>query len=689
MPRHFCLPAGMLAILLAATPAPAQDTKEPTVREAREVFEASWKTNTKARALRLRIPAPRGLITDRHGKPLAQSKVIRQAAINFPFLNEASDAEILAFARNQFAIANRALGTRHDLPDAAILLHYKNRRWLPLAFTPALTPEEETKLTPLVTKQFFLHASYQRFYPQGALAAHLIGYVGKVGWFPTGPAENGDPLWEDSEGREGLELLMEKDLKGKEGMLSALFAADGSKISWDTEIKPVPGHTVVTTLDLAMQRRAESILAAHCKRGAFVVMDVATGEILAMASWPSFDPNIFIPAISQVDLAKLNNDPAKPLLARAYQSKYPPASVYKLAVGLAALDSGVVTPDTLLSGPTSLAVGNRVFNNWNKNHEGEINIERALARSCNTWFYQVALKMGGDPLLKVSSSLGFGLPTGLPLNESRGFVPDHAWAKRTMGTPRMVGGTLANFAIGQGALAATPLQVARAVAGIGNGTELPPARLVRQIQDNNHNLISSPKQTGTPLPYSTENLATIRVGMKDVVNSSYGTGKSAAIKAAELGGKTGTGQWIVNKNQYVAWFAGIVPVEKPKYAFAILYEGSPGQTVSGGKFAAPMASEFFGPLMEAEVKASKEILASAKNSAIETAMREAEDAAKKRQADEATAGEGNGEVDDEARAVAAEVMRGIPVQVQPARPVEEPQQPKKGLFKRLFGGGKN
>lgn len=677
-----------IATLAAGLSLPAQE-EAPPVREAKQVFEANWKTNTQARALRLRVPAPRGLITDRHGRPLAQNRVVRQMAINFPFLRNATDAEILAFARRQFASANAATGQKWDLEDKVILNHYQNRRWLPLTFTPILNEEQEQKLEPLKSEHLFLHASYQRFYPQGMAAGHIIGYVGKVGWFPTGPAENGDPLWEDSEGRAGLELTMEKNLKGKEGSLSALFGADGSRISWEVETKPVPGHTVVTTLDIAMQKRVESILAEHSRRGAYVVMDVKTGEVLAMGSWPTFDPNIFIPSISPEDLAKLNDDPAKPLLARAYQSMYPPASVYKLTVGLAALDSGVVDKHTLLPGPPSLQVGNRVFNNWSKIHEGDIDIEKATARSTNTWFYQVALKMGGDPLINTSHALGFGQRTGIPLvGEARGLVPDHAWAQQVMKRPKLAGGDLANFGIGQGALLTTPLQVCRAMAALGNGAELPPVRLVRQIQDVNHNLLPLAETRGNPLTFRSDDIDTILQGMSDVVNSSYGTGKSAGIKAAKLGGKTGTGQWVPAKSQYVAWFAGVVPVDKPKYAFAILHEGAPGVTVSGGRNAAPLASEFFGPLMDAEVKADKELLASKKSDAIETAMREAEEAARERAAAEASAGNSGENAD--AQAVAEEVLRGINVPVLPARPVAPPPQPeppkKRGLFDRLFGG---
>jgi penicillin-binding protein 2 len=683
----------------AAAPAPAPgapgdgtaeagENGPPRIEAAVPLLEGAWRTDTEKRALRLRLPPPRGMITDRHGNPLAQMKVVFQAAINFPLLRDASDADILAYARRHFARAGRVARTAWDLPDETILNHYRNRRWLPLPFTPVLSDEQAAKLRELDKNEVFLHASYQRFYPQGSVAAHLVGYVGRIGWFPTGPAENGDPAWENVEGRFGLELTMDKHLVGREGQMSVMFDNDGSLMFEELDRKPVAGHTVVTTIDLNMQKRAEGVLSRGAKRGAFVVLDANTGEVLAMASWPTFDPNAFIPGISTEDYARLKEDKAKPMLCRAFQSRYPPASTYKIPVALAALESGTITPDTTLPGPPSLAVGNRVFNNWNKNHEGNINAATAITRSCNTWFYQVALKMGGDPLIDMAARLGFGHATGLPLQgETAGFVPDHAWAKRSMGTERLIGGSLANIAIGQGAVLSSPLQVARAMAAVGNGGTLPGVSLVKQIQDVRHNVVERIRPPAMPTGISQTSLETLVKGMDDVVNSGSGTARSARIKAAHLAGKTGTGQWKPTISQNVAWFAGFVPAEKPRYAFAILYEGNPGEKVSGGRSAAPMAAEFFGPLIEAEVKAEKQLVASEKNKAIEEALRSAEEGARERAAAESAAGRGG---DRETQQAVDEVLRGIRVPVAPARPVQEPPpappEKKPGFFKRLFGG---
>ena len=691
IPRPAVLPAAAVALSYLVLLAGAQDAgsgpapKAPRVEAATPILEGAPRTNTQARALRLRLPGPRGMITDRHGTPLAQCKVVYEGAINFPFLRNASDPEILAYARRYFTLASQAAGARWDLPDEVILNHYRNRRWLPLPFTPILSDAEVDKLRALEKEKIILHASYQRFYPEGAVAAHVLGYVGKIGWFPTGPAENGDPLWEDMTGRQGLELSMEKALHGKEGWLSVIFDADGNELTREFDQRPVAGQTVISTIDLAMQKRAETILAQHCKRGAFVVIDATTGEILVLASRPDYDPNLWIPSINQKDFDRLRDDKAKPLLCRAFQSAYPPASSFKIPVALAALQSGKITADSTLPGPPSLAVGNRVFNNWNKNHEGDLDVVNAIARSCNTWFYQVALKIGGDPILDMSARLGYGQATGIPLEgESAGFIPNHAWAKKTMGTDRLIGGSLANMAIGQGAVLSTPLQVARAMAAVGNGSVLPGVSLVRQLEDEHLNVVERIRPNNMPTAIDPSAIDLVRRGMDKVVNGDNGTAKSARISAAKIAGKTGTGQWKPLREQNVAWFAGFVPAVRPRYAFAILYEGDPGEKVSGGRTAAPMAAEFFRPLMEAEAKAEKELLASARNKAIEEALTEAEKAALERAKAEEEAGLSTEDADT--KAVVDEVLKGINVPVKPAAPVPPPK--KRGFFDRIFGRGR-
>ncbi|MGL5018848.1 MAG: penicillin-binding transpeptidase domain-containing protein, partial [Luteolibacter sp.] len=327
----------------------------------------------------------------------------------------------------------------------------------------------------------------------------------------------------------------------------------------------------------------------------FVVIDVVTGEVLVMASRPSFDLNNFIPGINEEDFKVLNEDPSQPLFGRAFQSAYPPASAYKPIVALAALNDGTVTATSEIYCPAAISIGRTVFNNWSKTPEGSINVKRALARSCNTWFYQVGIDVGPSAFLNLSRRLGFGERTGLPLiGESPGLVPNDEWMMKNE-KRRILDGDTANLSIGQGSLLASPLQVAQAMAGIANGGALPKLQLIRQVQDTRGRVVQAAiPQRKNWLGVDEKAVETVQDGMKDVVSGGGGTGQSAQLSYTTLCGKTGTAQWgPPAKNQRLAWFAGFLPRDNPRYAFAVLYEGRPGEKVSGGRMAAPMVKKFF------------------------------------------------------------------------------------------------
>lgn len=314
-----------------------------------------------------------------------------------------------------------------------------------------------------------------------------------------------------------------------------------------------------------------------------------------MASRPSFDPNRFIPMILEDDFRELSDDPSTPLYGRAFQSAYPPASSYKPVVALAALDAGAVTENSTIYCPASIRIGRTVFNNHSKTPEGSINVKRAIARSCNTWFYKVGIDIGPSSFLALSRRLGFGERTGLPLlGETPGLVPTEEWMLRNE-KRRFADGDTANLSIGQGALLASPLQVAQAMAGIANGGALPRLRLVRQVQDPLGRVVEAPiPEKKNALGVTEDAVRIVRKGMYDVINSPGGTGKQAGLSYTSICGKTGTAQWGPKaKNQRLAWFAGFLPRDNPRYAFAVLYEGRPGEKVSGGRMAAPMVRRFF------------------------------------------------------------------------------------------------
>ncbi len=562
--------------------------------KAKDVIEASMATNTEARTFTLTVPAPRGQIIDRNGYPLAQSRVAYYAAINFPQLPDATDKEIARYALERVNKTNLVLGGNWDIKYKTVLAHYRERRWLPLVFSSPLNEAQARKLKPELIKGLMLHPFYQRVYPQHSLASHIVGYVGRRPPRRTGPVEDGESIWPQAVGVDGLEQVYDKDLTGRPGKINILFDSDGTKLTEEMIQRPKPGNTVVLALDLEIQLLAEEVLQEKTKRGAFVIIDVRNGDILAMASWPQFDPNIFIPSISQTDYSALQNDPTKPLFARAFRGEYPPASTFKTTVALAALEAGAVREDTLYSCPTGLAIGDRVFHNWNKKSEGSMNVVGALTRSCNTWFYQAALATGAAPISEMAQRLGYGKKTGLPLPaEAKGFVMTDRWSREKYNHP-ILDGDLANMAIGQGTILTSPLQVAQAMAAIGSRRRVVSPRLVLQVQDVNNSVTRTFRvRERTPLNIDDYNMELVVQGMVDVVNAGNGTARRARNEHITVAGKTGTGQWKPHLEQNVAWFSGFAPADYPVFAFAAIYEGSPGERVGGGKNAGPIVGAFF------------------------------------------------------------------------------------------------
>ena len=551
-----------------------------------------------ARTITLKIPPPRGQIVDREGEPLAQNEVAYQVALQFEQFQDVEREYVVNWARTRLARIEGKVKGFTTKTDEELYDHYRHRRWLPLYVGGQLRAEEANKIEPMLGKGLVLQPVYRRIYPQDTLAAHIIGYSGSVGKLPTGPINYNEPLWEESEGRAGLEKIFDRELTGIPGMKRLLFDEKGNKLLEEQVTRPRPGGTIVTTLNLKWQKLAESVLKKGCERGAFVVIDVVTGEVLVMASRPSFDLNRFIPGIGEEDFRALQDEPGTPLFGRAFQSSYPPASAYKPVVALAALNAGVVTERSTVYSPASIQIGNHTFRNWSKTPEGDIDVRRALARSCNTWFYQVGIDTGPDVFLSLSRRLGMGEKSGLPLiGETAGLVPSDEWMMKKEHR-RILNGDTANMSIGQGSLLASPLQVAQMMAGIGNGGALPKLSLVSQIQDTRGRVMRAviPERKNW-LGVDPVSVEIVRDGMRDVVSG--GTGTSGNLSFTTLAGKTGTAQWgPPSLNQRLAWFAGFLPHDNPRYAFAVLYEGKPGQTVSGGRMAAPMVRNFFEPLKD-------------------------------------------------------------------------------------------
>lgn len=605
-PMRFLLPLFFLTMSLVAQEAVTQIAPAAPAKGAMEnALQPSWETQKQARTYVLQIPPPRGQITDRNGVPLAQTRVSYNLAINFPTPLNLGERGVLSFAHEQMEIARGLVERKIAITDEAVLKHYGNRGVLPLDVALDLLPADIEVMKQRAPRYLSLHPVYQRFYPGGALAGQVLGYAGRGGRRADGPIQNNDLLWPNAEGRDGLEQTFNDQLTGKPGQLNITFDATGRKASEKIAIPPQPGYNVVTTLDEKIERLCEEALAKGVKRGAFVVIDPNNGDVLALASWPCYNPNAFIPTISTEAFKALQDDPNVPLLPRAFRSAYPPGSVFKVTVGLAALESHSVKLDDEYNCPHAMEIGNTTMHNWKKTDSGMMNFHTALAQSCDTWFYQVGIKTGSQPIIDWALKMGFGSKSGIPLaSEAEGRVPTNDYMKKVHGR-KLLDGDVANLSIGQGDLLVTPLQMAQAMGAVANGGTLYRTRLVQQVQSIDSQIVTA-YEVGAraTLDADPKIMAALKKAMAAVVSN--GTGGKAQVDGIEVAGKTGTAQWgPKSKERNAAWFAGFAPADQPRYAFAALYESEPGQSAHGGTYAAPMVAKVLRELFNDEPKGKK------------------------------------------------------------------------------------
>ena len=585
----------------ALAPSAVPSTTTPPQTEE-ETIVPTFETQKLARTYILDVPAPRGQITDRNGESLAQNRLSYNLAINFPTPLDFSDAQALSFAREKIDRTARLIGRRLKISDEAILRHYRNRGVMPMEIAQNLSQLEYEQIKNNPPPGVIVRPIYVRVYPNGKVAGQIIGYTGKTGRNPDGIVDNHETLWPETEGREGLEQTFNEMLTGKHGEYKLTFDKDGRKISEKLITPPDPGYNVVTTIDLRLQQLAEKALEAKAKRGAIVIIDPNNGDILALASWPTYDPNLFVPSISVEQLKLLQDDKDIPLLPRAYRSSYPPGSTFKIAVGIAALESRAIQPDDEYQCVPSIQIGNVTFHNWKKGNRGALNFVQALTESCDTWFYQVGIRTGAQPIIDWALALGFGAKCGIPLRgEAEGRFPNDEYMKATHGR-RLLNGDIANMSIGQGDVQVTPLQMAQAMGVVANGGTFYQTRLVQQVQTFDNQIVTAYSvRAKRTLNLSSETLDELHTGMIDVVNSAGGTAHQASLDNAEVAGKTGTAQWgPKNKERTAAWFAGFMPADQPRYAFAALYEGDVGSKVHGGSAAAPMIADVFKEIYKSE-----------------------------------------------------------------------------------------
>ncbi len=536
---------------------------------------------------RLLVP-PRGIIYDRNGIVIASNQQNFQALIvaeQAPNVQETLDA----FKKIMPLSEAEEEKVKKDLK--------RNRSFVPIKIKDNLTWEEVSKiqLNAPDLPGIVIDEGLSRYYPYGASMAHFLGYVSSV----SDKDVKDDPLLEVPGfkiGKSGIEKYFEKDLRGESGNLKLEVNAYGRIMKEIERVDGTPGKDVQLTIDARLQQKAFDLFGEES--GAAVLLDVHTGEILAFVSAPSFDPNMMTQGLSQEDWNALLKNERNPLTNKAISGQYSPGSTFKMIVAMAALEAGVIKPETKSYCAGKMSLGNHTFHCWKKQGHGHLNVVEALQHSCDIFFYETAQKLGIEKIAEMARRFGLGSKIDIGLeNEKAGLIPDKEWKLRRFGEPWQQGESLIS-GIGQGYILTTPLQLATMTARLVNGGyEVKPTFL--KISNGDKSKIKK-------MDVSQANLELMKEGMYAVVNKPGGTAFMSQFNyhGEKMGGKTGTTQVRritmkerregIKKESELPWrlrnhalFVGYAPHDNPKYAVAVLVEHGGG----GSSVAAPLAGK--------------------------------------------------------------------------------------------------
>ena len=657
----------------------------------------------------VRLPAVRGEITDRTGAPLVRNRASNAVEFYLPdmvrdyrtrfgtvprytyrttvkgMMVEKTEPDIVKIVNETVIPRLRELGLARDYNAAQLRNHFRNNTEVPYTYIEDLDFDTMAKFAEHDVGLAGVNVTVRpvRSYVYGALAAHILGYVGPPEQIDKEEAAQFNFYQPDTEGKAQIELAMNEELKGKAGSRILQRNAKGV-IEREVGLQPPQqGSTVQLTIDSRIQYITEQALRA-VGRAAAVVVDPNNGDILAMASVPSFDPNAFIPAISAADWNALTGDPTDPLVNRALGA-YAPGSTYKIPTSLAGVRAGVDNKRFNCGG--GVQFGDKFMACWigaqSGGSHGNLDLENAIRVSCNGFFYQFGNAAGIDQIVAVGNMLGLGQKSGLPLSgESAGILPGPEWLAANHPREHWSRGQTANVSIGQGYVLATPLQMAMLTAAVANGGTSYYPRLVDKVVAPDGSVIrQEPVRVRANLAEGglpPDKVEIVRRGMWDVVNRDGGTARAARIKNYEVAGKTGTAQfWRGSVKDNHTWFLAFAPFDHPRYAVTVFVQGAQ----SGGGVAAPIAAKILSEIfnMEEGKKVEVAALEPAKGSfqfvsgvdfgrPIPAALAAAPPG-------DATAAEGP------PAPIAAPNVR-------PAADAEGTVQKKPNFFQRLFGGGK-
>ncbi|MGB9760953.1 MAG: penicillin-binding protein 2 [Caldimicrobium thiodismutans] len=529
------------------------------------------------------IKAPRGEILTADGVVVATNRATFQLYIDLENLvNEENTLKKLSLIlREDYGSLKERFYLAKKLSFGRILLK-RNLTW--------------DEVARILVRQYYLpgvivEVETERFYPYGESYFHLLGYVARINREEYEAFKNYGYSSEDFIGKKGIEKIYEKFLKGVNGRLEIERDAYGRLGKVVGKIYPKAGEDLILTVRHDLQMRAYELL--KDKRGAIVALDPKDGALLALVSMPSIDPNKFIVGFESEEWNRYVNDPARPLLNKAIQA-YPPGSTFKPITALAGLEAGIVKgPNWSVFCPGYFNFGSHTFRCWEKKGHGSVGLTKAIALSCDVYFYTIGSRIDIDFLAKVAREFGLGEPTGLGFpDEKTGLVPDSAWKQKKFKSSWYQGETI-NIAIGQGYLLTTPLQMARAYMVFANGGNLYKAYVVREIRSKEGKILFKESPTlEKRVPINRDYYNWILEGLRKVVEE--GTGKAARVPGIIVWGKTGTAQVVSLKKktkttEHHAWFVSFAGNSTPEIVSAVLVEHGG----SGGAVAAPIAGELY------------------------------------------------------------------------------------------------
>lgn len=538
------------------------------------------------------IAAPRGHILDRDGRAL----VTNRPSFNVLLVRENTQNDELLIKRLAKVLdveistlwdrIRQASNVSHHIP---ILLE-EDIDWKTLAYLENHNHD---------FSGIRIEVTPRRVYHYGDLAAHVLGYLGKISKKELQDLPQGEYGGRDIVGKRGLERLRESDLRGEKGTSYSEVNARGFEQRLLKRMDPLPGNEIHLTLDAELQETAETLMNDADKAGAVVALDVNSGRVLVAASTPTIHLQDFTGGISSKNWNAYLHNIKKPLINKAVQGQYPPGSTYKMITALAGLEKGVINEDSVFYCPGYYSFGNRIYRCWKHSGHGAVNLKKAIAESCDVFFYQVGQQVGVDGLAEFAKKFGLGEKTGLEVeHEKAGLIPTRKWKLQRKNVKWQEGETL-SVAIGQGFNLTTPLQIAVMTSMFANGGKKYLPKIVEKVVSPDGTIVETLEpELIMEAEDMDEHIELVREGLVEVVQGKRGTARMARIEGINIAGKTGTAQ-VVKIAQYKglkdedipykfrdhAWFTCYAPAENPEIAVTVLVEHG----LHGSSGASPIA----------------------------------------------------------------------------------------------------